>query len=120
MNSLLVFELPISESAIERLGWALVHSFWQFAVVALVAAVVVRARRWRAAEVRYGVLVGAMGVAVAAPVVTWTVLPGSQRADSRSAATFELDPVAEVPTHRRADATPLTGNEVIGAGQVVD
>ena len=38
---------------VERLGWVLVHSLWQFALVALVAGTVVRAmRRYSAAELR--------------------------------------------------------------------
>src|SRR5262249_19423572 len=107
MNSLLAFELPFSESAIERLGWVLVHSFWQFAVVALLSAVVVRGLGRLAAEVRYGVLVGAMGVAVAAPVATWMELPGDQHDEPPPVVASEFELAAESAAHRRADATPL-------------
>jgi hypothetical protein len=40
MDAVPVFGLPVSETMIERLGWVLVHSLWQFTLVALLAAVV--------------------------------------------------------------------------------
>jgi beta-lactamase regulating signal transducer with metallopeptidase domain/WD40 repeat protein len=56
---------------IERLGWVLVHSLWQFAAVALLAGLTVLVFRRRTATLRYGLLVLAMAVSVAAPVATW-------------------------------------------------
>src|SRR5437899_1130054 len=120
MNPLLAFDMPFSITAVERLGWVLVHSLWQFAVAALIAAVVVRALRRRSAEVRYAVLVAAMGVAVAAPMATWMLLPGARHDDSRPVAASEFDPVLEKATNRRADATPLAGDEVLAGGPVMD
>jgi uncharacterized membrane protein YjjB (DUF3815 family) len=60
MNSLLI----------ERLGWVLVHSWWQFAAVAVVASALGRLLKCRSSAVRYGMLVGAMGLMTAGPDVT--------------------------------------------------
>ena len=64
---------------IERLGWVLVHSWWQFAAVAAVAGVVVRLLRRSSAAARYGVLVGVMGLMVAGPVATWVWQQANER-----------------------------------------
>ncbi|MFN0130745.1 MAG: M56 family metallopeptidase [Verrucomicrobiales bacterium] len=72
----------LSADVVERLGWVLVHSVWQFALIALLAGAMVRALRQYAAATRYGVLVVAMSMSVAAPVVTWLLMP------------------SDVPTHR--------------------
>ena len=37
---------------VERLGWVLVHSLWQFALMALLAGVTVQAMRRRSAALR--------------------------------------------------------------------
>ncbi|MFO1003023.1 MAG: hypothetical protein U0936_22045 [Planctomycetaceae bacterium] len=42
---------------VERLGWTLVHSLWQLAVVAILAAVLLRLLRNRSARSRYAVAV---------------------------------------------------------------
>src|SRR5260370_25282183 len=77
MKALLGLAWPISESMVERLGWVLVHSLWQFALVALLAGLVVRAMRRSSAAARYGVLLAAIAVLVAAPAATWMLLPGA-------------------------------------------
>src|SRR5688572_21279712 len=81
MNALLAFEWPFSESVIERLGWVLVHSLWQFALVALLAGMFVRAMRRNSAATRYGVLVVAMALSVAAPIATWMLSPSDAPPD---------------------------------------
>lgn len=55
----------------ERIGWVLVHSLWQFAVVALLAVVLQRALWRRSAAARYWALLAAMIVMVAVPAATW-------------------------------------------------
>ena len=74
----------------DRIGWVLVHSLWQFALVALLVAMLQWALRRRSAATRYGVLLAAMSIAVALPAVTWFLLPP---ADVPAAAT-ELAPAA--------------------------
>jgi len=101
MKVLLGFAWPISESVVERLGWVLVHSLWQFALAALLAGLAVRTLRRRSAATRYGVLVVALAVAVAAPVATWMLQPGNAPDHSVSAATRPgtgLSPLASSPT----------------------
>ena len=66
-----------SEAIVERLGWVLVHSMWQFAAVAIMAAVIAKILRRSSATARYGVLVIAMAMTVVAPCVTWIFIPAS-------------------------------------------
>jgi hypothetical protein len=51
-------------------GWVLVHFVWQGAVVALVAALILRLCRSRAAAVRYVSACGAMGVMLLGVIAT--------------------------------------------------
>ena len=55
----------------DRIGWVLVHSFWQFALVALAAIVLQRVLRRRPATTRYRALLAVMAIMVAVPVATW-------------------------------------------------
>ncbi len=55
----------------DRIGWVLVHSLWQFALVALVVIVLQRALQRCSAVTRYWALLAAMLIMVAVPVVTW-------------------------------------------------
>lgn len=75
MNPLLLIRELASDVLVERLGWVLVHSLWQFTLIAFVAAIVVRLLGRRRAAARYAVLVGAMAVLVASPVATWCLQP---------------------------------------------
>ena len=45
MNPLSAFSSPFLAELVERLGWVLVHSVWECALIALVAGVAVRAMR---------------------------------------------------------------------------
>ncbi len=80
MNDPFYIAWPFSQIVVERIGWVLVHSLWQFTLVALLAGVLVRAMRRSSAGMRYGVLVVAMTLSVAAPVVTWLLLPSEDPA----------------------------------------
>jgi hypothetical protein len=81
----------LSADVVERLGWVLVHSVWQFALIALLAGALVRALRQYSAATRYGVLVVAMAMLVATPFVTWLLMPN------------------DVPTHRNRVAFSASG-----------
>ena len=74
MSSLLSF-ITLSTPLVERLGWVLIHSVWQFTLVGLLAAVVIRLMRGNSARARYGVLVVLLLVAVCFPVATWLQQP---------------------------------------------
>src|SRR3954447_10655252 len=77
MNVLPAFEWPMAEATVERLGWVLLHSLWQFTFVALLAGGTGATLRRRSAATRYGVLVVALALSVAAPVATWILQPGA-------------------------------------------
>ncbi|MDA1049938.1 MAG: TIGR03067 domain-containing protein [Planctomycetota bacterium] len=66
---------PIPPVLVERLGWVLVNSLWQFVLIGLLAAVTVRLLRRNSAAVRYGILGAALVATTVAPVATWFVLP---------------------------------------------
>ena len=69
--------------AIERLGWVLLHSSWQFSLWAVLAAGVSRTMRRRAAASRYVVLVTAMGGMIGGAVLSWLLLPSEVSMDGR-------------------------------------
>lgn len=118
MNVLLEIVSPHTSAAVERLGWTLVHSLWQFLLVALAAAAAARAMRGNSSAIRYGVLVLAMTASVAAPAATWVLQPvfGSP---PRHTAAFFAPPLDE--THARdhsprADGYPSRQNSAGVAG----
>ena len=51
---------------LQAIGWALLHSLWQGALLALLAAVGLRLSRHRSAELRYAIASGALGLLVLA------------------------------------------------------
>jgi hypothetical protein len=62
----------LSPAVLHALGWALIHSLWQCAGVAALAALVMAFVRRPA--VRYVIGVGALALMLAAPVATFLVL----------------------------------------------
>ena len=60
---------------IEQLGWVLIHSLWQLALLAAAAFVVQRAMQRTSAAARYAALLALLVLVVAAPLITWSVLP---------------------------------------------
>ncbi|MCI0681104.1 MAG: DUF1559 domain-containing protein [Gemmataceae bacterium] len=109
MNSLLEFSWRSAEPFIERLGWVLVHSLWQFALAALLAGMVARALRRRSAPLRYGVLVSALGLVAAAPVITWSLQPGDGARRAASASVEEPD----LASRPGPALVPAEGNAVV-------
>jgi beta-lactamase regulating signal transducer with metallopeptidase domain len=61
---------------VERLGWVLIHSLWQFLVIALVVRLLERALAGRnGASARYFVGLCGLAAMTAAPVGTWLFIP---------------------------------------------
>ena len=118
MNLLRVFEWPNSESIVERLGWVLLHSLWQFSLVALLAGAVVRSLQRGSAAKRYALLVAALAVSVAAPLATWLLLPGDTQVAQASGAMTAPGGPTDALTNRRADATPLAGQLNMASGAI--
>ena len=85
--------LPAGE--IEQFGWVLVHSLWQFTLIALFAVLMIRAMRGGSALKRYWSLVTLFAVMVAAPAVTWFCLPAAQPNSSQ----YMLENVISRPSH---------------------
>jgi beta-lactamase regulating signal transducer with metallopeptidase domain/transglutaminase-like putative cysteine protease len=65
-----MLELLTQSTWADRIGWVLVHSLWQFALVALVAVVLQRALRRCSAAARYRALLAAGSIMIAVPVAT--------------------------------------------------
>ena len=80
---------PVSPMIVERLGWVLVHTVWQFAAVALLAGVIVQAMRNRSANARCSLLVAGLAFSAVVPAITWMLLPDVPNA------TASQTPVAE-------------------------
>ncbi len=66
-----MLQLLTQSSWADRIGWVLVHSLWQFALVGLATIVLRRALQRCSAATRYGALLTAMIIMVAMPVATW-------------------------------------------------
>ncbi len=128
MNS--PYETLVSPEIVERLGWLLVHSLWQFALIGMAAFVFERAMRRYSAGARYSLLMAAMLLIVFAPIYTWCLLP--ERAGGLAAARveypnpqFRLSEIADpkqAATHSSATAsaadslaTPISNEDVLHA-----
>jgi len=69
-----MLEFLMRSTWVERMGWVLVHSLWQFALAAFIAVMLQRALQRRSATTRYAALLTAMALMVASPVATWLSL----------------------------------------------
>lgn len=106
---MIVTETMLREPAIQALGWALLHFVWQGALLAVLAAIALRALRHSAADVRYVVAVVALSLMATMPAVTGVQAYLSLRADApdRQAAEGLVTkaPAATVPA-KAADEGP--------------
>jgi beta-lactamase regulating signal transducer with metallopeptidase domain len=89
--------------AAERIGWTLVHSLWQFVLIALVAFALHRALQRLPATVRYWALLAAMVVMVAVPVATWLSL-WSVETPAAAARLDAAEPRGKAPGMHHPDA----------------
>src|SRR6185436_20353472 len=94
MSSLLSLAQSVANPLVEPLGWMLIHSLWQFALAALVAAIALRAMRRRSALLRYAVLVTALVLSAVAPVATWFLHAGNAPARKD----YQISPSHELVT----------------------
>lgn len=83
--------------AVQAIAWALVHFFWQGALVGLAAAAALSLLKKSSAAVRYAVAAGALLLMVALPVATAMRLAGSPA----TAATFVASPL-----HQTSPSSP--------------
>ncbi len=108
-----------SPDFIDRLGWVLIQSLWQFAIAAIVTAVIVAVLRRRSATSRYAVLVVAMLMMVVAPCATWIIFPASGWASALRVNAFNADPgatlILEASINNSVVPTPSEAPSEIGA-----
>jgi beta-lactamase regulating signal transducer with metallopeptidase domain len=97
-------------SCVDRLGWVLVHSLWQFALLTLGALILQRALQRCCAVARYWALLVMMCAVVSAPVATWCWLPTDPPAVTSPVVANQIDtvvpPLAPVAADREPWKTP--------------
>ncbi len=104
------FSSSLSSLGVQRIGWVLVHSLWQFAVLAVVACLLGQLLRRGAATTRYRMLASLMLLLVLMPVTTWFAMPwptdpaavfsgagARQSLDSEAASPVDVLPVEVLP-----------------------
>ena len=69
-SALEIAVLPV----IDQLGWTLIHFLWQGALLATVAAMLLRGLRKASPQTRYGALCVTMAIAAAMPLVTFLIV----------------------------------------------
>ncbi|MEJ7595264.1 MAG: M56 family metallopeptidase [Planctomycetaceae bacterium] len=110
------FSILLSESAVvERLGWVLVHSLWQIALIAMVSILAAGVLHRNSSVLRYGLLVAAMGFMVAASIVTYVVVPVSGEVGKGSRESVVPENVAE-PILATTDTARLTAGSELPPG----
>ena len=68
----------LSSDSMVRLGWALVHSVWQVALLALLMAAILAALRGRSADLRYACACTGLVAMLLLPVVTLFLVQGRE------------------------------------------
>ena len=68
---------PTSSAIVEQLGWVLLHSLWQFALIAVLTRLTMQLLNQHSATARYAVLTTALTITVLMPAVTWRLLVSS-------------------------------------------
>lgn len=87
----------------ERLGWVLLHTLWQGALVAVLLAGALWLLRAHGARLRYAVSVAALAGMLALPLITWNVLPPS---DAASPAQTPVGPAQRMAPALAESAAP--------------
>jgi beta-lactamase regulating signal transducer with metallopeptidase domain/peptidoglycan/xylan/chitin deacetylase (PgdA/CDA1 family) len=67
---MMLFEMPLLQSLMKPLGWALVHFIWQGALIALIVASLLNILRASSAQARYAVATISMMLMLVAPIIT--------------------------------------------------
>lgn len=94
---------------IERTGWLLIHSLWQFALWALIALVLLKCLRRASSATRYSALVCILLLMTLTPVVTWWFLPEAPPIVVQSAPEV-IEPVP-APVEPRVEPIPLAESD---------
>lgn len=97
----------------DRIGWVLVHSLWQFALVAVLAVALQWALKRCSASTRYRALLAAMCILVAGPVATW-FSPWVADATAVAANSRPVEKPAENPPSRH-DSPSQHGDNLVAS-----
>ncbi|MFO0940749.1 MAG: M56 family metallopeptidase [Pirellulales bacterium] len=109
----------VSESTMERLGWVLLHTLWQFLSIAVLALILLRVLSRSSAGLRYAILVCSIAGCVVAPVVTWFSL----QVDSVRVATviqtnaIEPVPIESMPSQLGSSNEPRIASDGPGVAE---
>jgi hypothetical protein len=77
MNGILsLVEATAAHTPVERIGWLLLHSVWQFALIALLAIIGLRLTPRRSSAARYWLMISALVMTLLVPPLTWSLIPG--------------------------------------------
>jgi len=108
---------------IEQLGWTLVHSTWQIAIIAVVSSMILRATRSAAANLRYMFAVTALAFSIILPVATFLQVsetigsPGGhgqfENADTRAISGDEVGAVTTYPNAGVVSAADTNENDSV-------
>ena len=78
-----LFTSVFSQEMIERIGWVLIHSIWQFTLLAIFALVMLQLMHRYSASIRYLLLSAIMFATVVVPVATWLAMGSSRLTNNR-------------------------------------
>jgi beta-lactamase regulating signal transducer with metallopeptidase domain len=81
----MMLETVLKQPFVQALGWALLHSIWQGALVALITVCALRLMRGFSAHARYVAATVSLSLMLAAPLLTFSRLYNSMRDDARAA-----------------------------------
>lgn len=121
MNTTHIASWLATEPFVERIGWLLVHSLWQFTLIAAATAGLLGVLRRRSASARYATLAAAMTLlAVLPPINAYVTRDGS----TASAAVDSRSPVADAALTPAEPRTPSvrreSGRATAGDGELAD
>ena len=112
---------PFTEPTVRRLGWVLVHSLWEGAVIAALLAAALYLLRRRSSNVRYTLSCAALALLAALPAVNFVLVPRFHPTTTASAAKGELllAPLGPLEREAFADVAPpvTTGGDLSFAAE---
>jgi beta-lactamase regulating signal transducer with metallopeptidase domain len=73
-----VLENLISQEAVQRIGWTLIHFIWQGALIAFLFAGILLLLRKQSSNLRYAIACAALMFMIAAPAVTFKLIGGKE------------------------------------------
>ena len=116
------WEILTNSKTIENLGWTLLHSLWQIALIALVLFVLLQILRRFSANVRYLISVFALAFALILPVATFVGLERNSPSNPFQNESLTAENVGQIDENlRRAENLPtFTKTETQSANQKND